>query len=61
MFNLIRQGSLWFYFKDEATKFNADIWKNNTFTSCEYNTKLLENKVVDGNNAILKNATITSS
>ena len=64
MYNLIEYssnysdatGSLWFYSKDEATNFDADI-SNNAFKSFEYKAKLLENTVVDGNNQILKNAT----
>ena len=49
--------SLWFYSKDEETKFNATI-ANNSFKSFECKTKLLENTEVDGANEILKNATI---
>ena len=41
MYNLIEYssnysettGSLWFYFKDEATNFNADITNTNNFKS----------------------------
>ena len=51
-------GSLWFYSKDKATNFNADIANDNNFKSCKYNAKLLENTVADGANGILKNATI---
>ena len=29
-------GSLWFYSKDEATNFNADIANNNNFKSFKY-------------------------
>ena len=55
MYNLIEYssnysdatGSLWFYSKDEATNFDADI-SNNAFKSFEYKAKLLENTVVDG-------------
>ena len=54
--------SLWFYSKDEATNFNADI-ANNNVKSFEYKAKLLGNAVtqLDPNqtNGILKNATIT--
>ena len=50
-------GSLWFYSKDEAINFNADIVNNNnSFKSFEYKTKLLGNIVADGENGILKNA-----
>ena len=37
---------------------NAGIVNNNAFESFKYIAKLLENAVVDGNNTILKNATI---
>ena len=36
-------GSLWFYSKDEATDFNADIGNDNNFKSFNYKAKLLEN------------------
>ena len=49
--------SLWFYSKDEETKFNATI-ANNSFKSFECKTKLLGNAEADGANEILKNATI---
>ena len=50
-------GSLWFYSKDEAINFNADIVNNNnSFKSFEYKAKLLGNIVADGENGILKNA-----
>ena len=56
MYNLIEYtskysdttGTLWFYSKDEATNFNADIGNNNAFKFFEYKVKLLENTVVDG-------------
>ena len=51
-------GSLWFYSKDEATNFNADIANTDNFKSFKYKAKLLENKVADRKNGILKNATI---
>ena len=51
-------GSLWFYSKDEATNFDANIRNNNFFKSFEYKAKLLENTATDGNNSILRNATI---
>ena len=34
-------GSLWFYSKDEASNFNADIAKNNSFKLFEHKSKLL--------------------
>ena len=36
-------GSLWFYSKDEATNFNADIANNDSFKSFRYKAKLLGN------------------
>ena len=51
-------GSLWFYSKDEATNFNADIVNRNNFKFFNYKAKLLGNSEADGNNGILKNATI---
>ena len=65
MYNLIEHnsnyskttGSLWFYSKDEATDFNADI-ANNNFKSFDYKAKLLGNTEADGNNRIPKNAII---
>ena len=36
-------GSLWFYSKDEAIGFNADIANTNNFKYLMYKTKLLEN------------------
>ena len=64
MYNLIEYssnysettGSLWFYSKDEATKFNAYIANTNNFKSFMYKSKLLENTEADGANGILKNA-----
>ena len=57
MYNLIEYssnysettGSLWFYSKDEATNFNADV-ENNKFRSFEYKAKLLGNTEADVNN-----------
>ena len=52
-----KAGSLWFYYKDEAT--NAYIANNNSnFESFEYKVKLLGNTAADGANRILKNAAI---
>ena len=50
-------GCLWFYLKDEATNFNADIANDNNFRSFKYKTKLLENTITDNANGILKNVT----
>ena len=66
MYNLIEYcsnypgttGSLWFYSKDEATNFNADIANNNNFKSFENKAKLLENTEADETNGTFKNATI---
>ena len=66
MYNLIEYSSnysettesLWFYSKDEATNFNADIANNNNFKSFEYKAKSLGNTEADENNGILKNAKI---
>ena len=48
--------SLWFYSKDEATDFNADIANNDNFKSCK--VKMLENTFVqpgaNETNGILK-------
>ena len=51
MYNLIEYssnysettGSLWFYSKDEATNFNADIVNDDKFKSFKYKAKLLGN------------------
>ena len=56
-----RTGSLWFYSKDEAASFNADIANNNNFKSLEYKAKLLRNTEADGAKPVLKNATIIVS
>ena len=47
-------GSLWFYSKDKATNFNADIANDYNFKSFMYKAKLLEAEA-DGDNRILKN------
>ena len=36
-------GRLWFYSKDEATDFNADIANDNNFKSFKYKAKLFSN------------------
>ena len=72
MYNLIEYstnysettGSLWFYSKDEAPDFNADIVNDNNFKSFKYKAKLLGNTVAQADNAangILKNAAIAVS
>ena len=51
--------SLWFYSKDEATNFNADIANDDNFESFKYKAKLLVNTAAQADNAadgILKNA-----
>ena len=56
--------SLWFYSKDEATNFDADIVNNDNFKSFKYNTYLLGNTAAqpfpNAANWIMKN-TIKSS
>ena len=69
MFNLIEHssdysettGSSWFYSKDEATNVKADISNNNIFKSFNYTTKLSKDIEADGNNGIIRYATITVS
>ena len=55
-----RTGSLWFYSKDEATNFTADIEDNN-FKSFKNKARLLENTEAYEDNGILNNATIAMS
>ena len=50
--------SLWFYCKDEATNFNNNIANTNNFKSFMYKAKLLGKAEADGDNGVLKNATI---
>ena len=50
--------SLWFYSKDEATDFNADIADTDNFKSFMYKAKFLANSEADGANGILKNEAI---
>ena len=52
--------SLWFYTKDEATNFNADIANGNNFESFMYKAELLKSTVAEGNNEILKDARIAA-
>ena len=54
-------GNLWFYFKNEAANFNADIGDTDDFKSFKYKAKLLGNTAVHGANRILRNATIAVS
>ena len=54
-------GRLGFYSKNEATNFNVDIANNNNLKSFEYKPKLLGKSEADGNDGILKNATIAVS
>ena len=54
-------GSLWFYSKNEATNFNADIVNDNNFKSFQYKARLLQKTAALADNVaneILKNATI---
>ena len=54
MYNLIQYtsnyGSLWFYSKDEATNFNADIVNDDNFKSFKYKAKILGNTAPNGGN-----------
>ena len=55
-------GRLWFYSKDEAPNFNANIANIDNFKFFKYKAKLLRNTEAQDDNAtngILKNATIT--
>ena len=47
-------GSLWFYSKDEAINFHADIPNANNFKSFMYKTKSLENTEANGANGVFK-------
>ena len=47
-----RTGCLWFYLKDEATNFNADIANDNNFKSFKDKTNLWENNKADNANGI---------
>ena len=66
MYNLIEHssnysettGSLWFYSKDKATYFDNNIANTNNFKSFKYKAKLLKKTEADGDNGILKNATM---
>ena len=68
MYNLIEYssnyseatGSLWFYSKNEAVRFNANVANDNNFKSSKYKAKLLGNTEADRVNAILKNAAIAA-
>ena len=55
-------GSTWFYSKDKATNFNADIANGYNFKCFKYKANFLENTVVhpapNQANEILKNETI---
>ena len=51
-------GSLWFYSKDEATNFNANIVDANDFKYFRNKAKLLGNTISYGANEIIRNTTI---
>ena len=51
-------GSLWFYSKDEASIFDADIHNTDDYKFFKYKNKLLGNTEADNPNGIFKNATI---
>ena len=57
-YNSDTTGSLWFYSKDEATNFDNVIANDADFKSLKYKTKLVGSIVADGNDGILRNATI---
>ena len=44
-------GSLWFYSKDEATNFDADIVNTDDFKSFKYKAKLLGHTAAQADNA----------
>ena len=52
------RGSLWFYYKEEATNSNANIGNTGHFKSFKYKAKLLKNTGAYWANGILKIATI---
>ena len=49
--------SLWFYSKDEANNFNANIVASIVFKCFKYKAKLLGKAEAAGTNGILKKAT----
>ena len=51
-------GRLWFYSKDEATNFNVDIAYTSNLKSFKCKTNLLAKIEANGDNGILKTATI---
>ena len=51
-------GSLWLYFKGEATDFNDDIGNTNEFKFFKWKFELLGSTEADGANGIIGNATI---
>ena len=51
-------GSLWFYSKDEATNFNADIENTDDLKFFKDKAKLIGNTVAEKANAILKKCNI---
>ena len=53
-------GSLWFYLKDEAMNFNANIAEGNDFRSFSCKVKLIGRTVACGNNGILRNRTFAT-
>ena len=40
-------GSLWFYSRDEATNFDADVANSDAFKSFKYKAKLLEDTIAE--------------
>ena len=47
-----KEGSLWFYSKEESTNFNVDIATTNNSKSFMHKAKLLETTEADGANAL---------
>ena len=53
-------GSLWFYSKDQADSFNADIGNSDNFKSFKYNAKFFGNTEADGGNRLFRNVTVAT-
>ena len=51
-------GNFWFYSKDQANNFNANITNNRNLVYFSLNAKLLKNTFAEGNNSILANTVI---
>ena len=53
--------SFWFYSKDEATNFDANIEDDDAIKSLKYQPKLLGNTEADGTNKTLRNTTTAAT